>query len=286
MLPEYSTQTATNRTPLEDFITDLDMHLNGGTKLKSIKRASGISLSPEGFKRQDTVNGDLRKTFGNPTPVGLLGILLSLTPLSCDLIGWRGAGGNGAASVGAYLFFGGLLLIISGLLEFSLGNTFPFVVFMSFGAFWLSYGITLQPSYNAYTAYAPTNSTSSTAGLATKGFNASFGFLMLFMGVLCLVFLICSLRTNVVYVVVFSTLVVAFGLLTGLHFQLAVGNADLAAGLQVAAGFALLVTSIATWWIFIATMLEALDFPFQIPVGDLSWIIKGANSCLEEDSLA
>jgi succinate-acetate transporter protein len=200
-------------------------------------------------------------------------------------MGWRGAGGNGIASMGAYLFFGGLLLIISGLLEFVLGNTFPFVVFMSFGAFWLSYAITLQPSYSAYTAYAPSNSTSSAAGLATKGFNASFGFLLLFMGVLCLVFLICSLRTNIVYVVVFTTLVAAFGLLTGEHFQLAVGNTDLAASLQVAAGAALLVTSIAIWWIFFATMLEALDFPFQIPVGDLSWIIKGASSRLE-NSLA
>ena len=53
------------------------------------------------------------------------------------------------------------------------------------------------------------------------------------MGVLCLVFLICSLRTNIVYVVVFFTQVVVFGLLTGMHFQLAVGNTDLASGLEV-----------------------------------------------------
>lgn len=64
-----------------------------------------------------------------------------------------------------------------------LGNTFPFVVFMSFGAFWLSYAITLQPSYNAYTSYAPDNSTSLSAGLESKGFNASFGKLrILFVG--------------------------------------------------------------------------------------------------------
>lgn len=31
----------------------------------------------------------------------LVGFLLSLTPLSCDLMGWRGAGGSGAASTGA-----------------------------------------------------------------------------------------------------------------------------------------------------------------------------------------
>ena len=30
----------------------------------------------------------------------LVGFLLSLTPLSCDLMGWRGAGGNGAADIG------------------------------------------------------------------------------------------------------------------------------------------------------------------------------------------
>ena len=30
----------------------------------------------------------------------LVGFLLSLTPLTCDLMGWRGAGGNGAADIG------------------------------------------------------------------------------------------------------------------------------------------------------------------------------------------
>lgn len=62
----------------------------------------------------------------------LLGFLLALSPLSCDLMGWRGAGGNGIASIGAYYFMGGLLMLIGGVLEFFLGNTFPFVVFCSF----------------------------------------------------------------------------------------------------------------------------------------------------------
>ena len=30
----------------------------------------------------------------------LVGFLLSLTPLSCQLMGWRGAGGNGASDTG------------------------------------------------------------------------------------------------------------------------------------------------------------------------------------------
>ena len=33
----------------------------------------------------------------------------------------------------------------------------------------------------------------------------------------------------------------------------------------------------AGWWIFFAIMLASLDFPFSLPVGDLSHIIKGAS---------
>jgi hypothetical protein len=83
---------------------------------------------------------------------------------------------------GVYMFFGGALLIISGLLEFTLGNTFSFVVFMSFGAFWLTFAITLQPVYGAYGAYAPPGAASPTEGLATQGFNASFGKLRMILG--------------------------------------------------------------------------------------------------------
>lgn len=108
-------------------------------------------------------------------------------------------------------------MIIGGFLEFILGNTFPFVVFSSFGAFWLTFAATLQPIYNAYGAYA---TTADPTGLATAGFNASFGFFLLFMGLLCLVYLICSLRTNIVFFVIFFTLVLAFGLLTGTYWQL------------------------------------------------------------------
>jgi uncharacterized protein len=33
----------------------------------------------------------------------------------------------------------------------------------------------------------------------------------------------------------------------------------------------------AGWYIFLAIMLAALDFPFGLPVGDLSTVIKGAS---------
>jgi len=50
-------------------------------------------------------------------------------------MGWRGAGGSGASDVPAYMFFGGLLMIVGATGEWFLGNTFPCVVFFSFGQY-------------------------------------------------------------------------------------------------------------------------------------------------------
>lgn len=49
---------------------------------------------------------------------------------------------------------------------------------MAYGAFWLTFAYTIEPSYVAYISYAtdPTNAaTASTSGLNSPGFNASFG---------------------------------------------------------------------------------------------------------------
>lgn len=60
------------------------------------------------------------------------------------------------------------------------------------------------------------------------------GFITLAMGMICVVFLICSLRTNIVFFLIFLTLVAAFGLITAAYWFLAMdytGNAAYAAKL-------------------------------------------------------
>lgn len=106
--------------------------------------------------------------------------------------------------------------------QWIIGNTFPFVVFGSFGAFWLSFGGTLQPFYNAWGAYSKTDSAAD--GLTEPAFNASFAFFLLWMGVLCFVYMICALRTNVVFLGIFFFLIPAFGCLAGAYWQLALGE--------------------------------------------------------------
>lgn len=58
--------------------------------------------------------------------------------------------------------------------QWILGNTFPFVVFTSFGAFWLGYGATLVPSYGAFANYADPTIQGDT-GLESVGFNVGIG---------------------------------------------------------------------------------------------------------------
>lgn len=85
------------------------------------------------------------------------------------------------------------------------------------------------------------------------------------MGVLCLIYMICALRTNIVFVLIFAGLVPAFGLLAGAYWHLAEGNTGTANTLIVAAGAVTFFVDICGWWIFFAILLAALDFPFQLP---------------------
>ncbi|CZT06901.1 uncharacterized protein RAG0_12507 [Rhynchosporium agropyri] len=122
---------------------------------------------------------------------------------------WRGAGGT-TATAGANWFFGGLVLVISGLLEFFLGNTFPSVVFMRtytihhcYGAHSMTFAATFQPFYNAIAAFSTEGTPNRSLSPAPPDFATSFAFYALFMGLLSVIFLIFSLRTNVIFVIVF-----------------------------------------------------------------------------------
>jgi uncharacterized protein len=85
------------------------------------------------------------------------------------------------------------------------------------------------------------------------------------MALMCFVYLICSIRTNVFFVTIFLCLVCGFSCLAGQYWQGANGNIALAGTLQKTAGAFLFVVCACGWWLFFAQMLAALDFPFSIP---------------------
>lgn len=142
MATKHDAQTGAT-TQENDYSNEhLNSNMNANDIAERIRTTGSISISPELFEKiylspHNRVKGDLRKTFANPTPLSvscvvlqtekdlltyysaLAGFLVSLSPLSCDLMGWRGTNGPavGAAGTATYFFFGGLIMLIGAVGE-------------------------------------------------------------------------------------------------------------------------------------------------------------------------
>lgn len=78
-------------------------------------------------------------------------------------------------------------------------------MFGLFGGFWFTFGSTIVPDYNAYGLYSKTDAVAD--GLKEGEFYATFSFFLISMGILCAVFAIASIRTNVVLFTILVILV-------------------------------------------------------------------------------
>lgn len=211
----------------------------------------------------------LDKRWANPAPVALAGLVMALTPLACQLMGWRGSMMSGAANNGAHFFCGGILMFVGGLLEFFLGHTFAFIVFCSYGGFFASLAATIAEF-----------STST-----DPAYFASYAFFYLFMGLLSMVFLVSSVATNVCYFVIFLAYSIAFPLLAGADWNTAMGNTAIAHRCTVGAGAACFVVAIMGWVAFASFTLESVNSPVKIPVGDLSFLGKKSEPAVDAEQV-
>ncbi|KAJ5842232.1 hypothetical protein N7534_012062 [Penicillium rubens] len=270
---------------------DSDISQNGETKAAFPNKEStlngltpvptSVTLSAEQFERlylspMTVRQSSLAKKVGNPTPLALGGFVITTTPLACCLMAWRGASGNGVAFIGPIIFLGGLLLLITSILEFIIGNTFPCVVFGTIGGFWFAFAATMIPAFNAAAPYSSTSDTA--AGLASEGFMNTHAFLFITMAVLMLIFMICATRINVVYTLIFLSLLLVFLLLSAAYWQLGQGNAAIGDRCVKGAGASLFVASLLGFYLLIVQLFESIGFPCFLPVGDLAalWTRKQA----------
>ena len=95
------------------------------------------------------------------------------------------------------------------------------------------------------------------------------------MGVLCLLYLVAALRTNICLCLVLINFVFAFGFLGASYFYAADGKASTAHTMTVGGGACAFAASMIAWYLWFTMILEAVDFPISLPVGDLSGMIKG-----------
>jgi len=277
---------------------------NGGTH--SIDMENGkpltrqlttVTLSPEQFETlylQPKMNAGpgLTRSVGNPTPLGVTSFLLALFPLSMDNLGFQGAtSGSGLAAVGAFYACAGIGLYIAAILEWTLGNTFPMVVFGTFGGFWLSYAMLISPSMGIAAAFAPADMANNTiaaaaAGAATREYCSGLAMYFMVWGLLCILYTLVALRTNVPFVLLFFGLVCSFELLAAGYFHLGVGDAVRAANEFKASGAFGFFVCLMGIWVDIHLLLACVDFPFNIPLLDLSSIIKGKTQLVDREKMA
>ena len=85
----------------------------------------------------------MERKSANPAPLGLTGFALTTWMLSMVNAGWFS--GDAVPLVLASAFaFGGTAQFAAGLMEMPRGNTFGFVAFCSFGAFWWTFALFVQ----------------------------------------------------------------------------------------------------------------------------------------------
>ncbi|KAJ4368029.1 hypothetical protein N0V83_006384 [Neocucurbitaria cava] len=274
-----------------DHQSSQDTHIDSEEKFR-YELAKTVTLTPELYERlfitpKTPVAGDLRSRFGNPTPIGVLGFSVAVIPLAISFMGWQGAGGLSVATTTINIWFGGVLLIIAAIGEFLLGNTFPMIVFFAYGAHFLSYATTFIPFYNAVGFFNPDGSGFGGPGTAnqTQVFLASYAFYPIVMSVLSFIFLLGSLRTNGVFVLIFILATIGFGLGGGAFLHLSRGDTVVGSRLATGLGACFFAAGVLGFYFLVALVIAIMELPIpDLPVFDLSTVIKArSRSAIKEE---
>ncbi|QLK59856.1 acetate uptake transporter [Enterobacteriaceae bacterium Kacie_13] len=135
------------------------------------------------------------KTLANPGPLGLMGFGMTTILLNLHNAGFFPLT---AVIVSMGIFYGGLIQILAGMMEFKKGNTFGTTAFTSYGAFWLSLvGILMLPRM----------------GVADASSESFLGAYLGLWGVFTLFMFFGTLKANRGLQVVFGSLTILFALL-------------------------------------------------------------------------
>lgn len=251
-----------------------------------LSRQMTVALTPEQYERlffqpEGPKRGDFSKRFGNPTLLGLLGFLIPYTSTCLILCGFQGADPPTSliGLTGDYYFIGGIAMILAGIAEFILGNTFPFTVFITFGSHWCAIAYVQDPFYNTLAAFAKLESSAGAPWASSQGFHA------VTMTLVCFVFFIATFRVNIFFVITFFGLIFFFAFLAAANFAVphvktAADLAHVVTLLHVAGGFAFLPT-ICGWYLAILTSCAAVGIPCPLPVLDLSSKVFAKHNDLE-----
>ncbi|KAF5506699.1 Acetate transporter protein patA [Colletotrichum siamense] len=173
-------------------------------------------------------------TAATSLPIGAFST--TLTTLSLSLMEWRGVTTTNVY-IANFFFLAAFGLFISAQWELTGGNGFGYSVFSAFGLFYAGYGAILTPSFGVAAAY----------GNDTKQLNNALGLFMIIWSVFVLAYLVATLPTNVVYILIFIFVELCFVLVAASYFALADGHATAAVGLKKSGGVFAFLAGLVGW---------------------------------------
>ncbi|KAI3324865.1 hypothetical protein HD806DRAFT_57631 [Xylariaceae sp. AK1471] len=207
-----------------------------------------------------------RRKLANPAPLGLSAFALTTFVLSLVNVGARDVTSPNIALSLAY-GYGGLVQLLAGMWEMAVGNTFGATALSSYGGFWISYAIILTPGFSVLTGTQQN-------GVATADTNSVLGFFLTGWFIFTFILLLCTLRSTVMFFLLFLTLDLAFLFLATSEFANGNGNAVAGKGLQKAGGVFGLLAAFLAWYNAFAGIADTSNSFFIIPVFHFPWSEK------------
>ncbi|POR36125.1 Acetate permease A [Tolypocladium paradoxum] len=222
------------------------------------------SQMTSGFAQADVWKPYEHRKLANPAPLGLCAFALTTFVLSAVNMHARGVVEPNIV-VPLALGYGGLVQLLAGMWEMACGNTFGATALSSYGGFWISYGILLTPSWGITAPDGPyAGSVASPLGFFLTGW---FIFTTLL--------LLCTLRSTVMFFLLFFTLDLAFLFLATEQFANDVGNKTAALALQKSGGLFGFLAAFLAWYNALAGIQDSSNSFFLVPVFHFPWSDKG-----------
>lgn len=129
----------------------------------------------------------------------------------------------------------------------AVGNTFGATALSSYGGFWIAYGILLTPSWNILGQGGPYAAAASGGGDANMG-QSALGFFLTGWFIFTTILLLCTLRSTIMFFLLFFTLDLAFLMLACQAYAVDNGAADAADALGKAGGTFGIFAAFFAWY--------------------------------------
>ncbi|RKU41289.1 hypothetical protein DL546_001809 [Coniochaeta pulveracea] len=246
----------------------------GGNPLAHIHTGQDARLPAFGGEFQPGLYRPIEgRKFANPAPLGLSAFALTTFVLSCVNLQARGVTAPNVA-VPLALGYGGLVQLLAGMWEMAVGNTFGATALSSYGGFWIAYGILLTPNWNILGSGGPYDVAGKAAGDPHMA-NSAVGFFLTGWFIFTTILLLCTLRSTIMFFMLFFTLDLAFLMLACGEYAANNGAAHSATTLTKAGGGFGMLAAFLAWYNAFAGIADTSNSFFLIPVFHFPWSEKG-----------